>query len=44
VIKIVTDSTCDLPPAWLEQHQVTIVPMHIQFGLETFNEGQNITP
>lgn len=44
MIKIVTDSTCDLPPAWLSQYQITVAPVHIQFGLETFREGQTITP
>jgi DegV family protein with EDD domain len=44
VIKIVTDSTCDLPPDWLDRYQITVVPMNIQFGLETFREGQTIGP
>jgi DegV family protein with EDD domain len=44
VIKIVTDSTCDLPPDWLNRHHLTVVPMNIQFGLETFREGQTIGP
>jgi DegV family protein with EDD domain len=44
VIKIVTDSTCDLPPAWFSQYQLTVVPVNIQFGLETFHEGQTIGP
>lgn len=44
MIKIVTDSTCDLPSAWLNRYQITVAPVHIQFGLETFREGQTITP
>jgi DegV family protein with EDD domain len=44
VIKIVTDSTCDLPPAWLNRNSLTVVPVNIQFGLETFHEGQTIDP
>lgn len=44
MLKIVTDSTCDLPPAWLQENQITVVPIHIHFGLETFREGQTITP
>jgi DegV family protein with EDD domain len=43
-IKIVTDTTCDLPSAWLEQDDITVVPFNIQFGLETFREGIDITP
>jgi DegV family protein with EDD domain len=44
VIKIVTDTTCDLPLAWLSQYQLTVVPINIQFGLETFHEGQTMGP
>ena len=44
MIKIVTDTTCDLPLAWLSQYQLTVVPINIQFGLETFHEGQTIGP
>lgn len=44
MLKIVTDSTCDLPPAWLQEYQITVAPIHIHFDLETFREGQTITP
>ena len=44
MIKIVTDTTCDLPLAWLSQYQLTVVPINIQFGLETFHEGQTMGP
>jgi DegV family protein with EDD domain len=44
MIKIVTDSTCDLPPAWFEQDNITVVPVNIQFGLDSFQEGVTITP
>lgn len=44
MIKIVTDSTCNLPPDWLSRYQLTVVPVNIQFGLETFHEGQSIDP
>lgn len=44
MIKIVTDSTCDLPPEWFEQYKITRIPIHIQFGLETFREGITMTP
>lgn len=44
MIKIVTDSTCDLPPGWISRYGLTIVPINIQFGLETFREGQTISP
>lgn len=42
MIKIVTDTTCDLPPDWFSQHRITRIPINIQFGLETFREGITI--
>jgi DegV family protein with EDD domain len=44
VIKIVTDSTCDLPEDWFSRYRITVVPINIQFGLETFHEGVTMTP
>lgn len=44
MIKIVTDSTCDLPATWLDRYNITVIPVNIQFGLETFQEGVNLTP
>lgn len=35
-IRVVTDSTCDLPQAWVQQHEIRVVPTYIQFGLESF--------
>ena len=35
-IKIVTDSTCDLPAELVECHAITVVPVHIYFGTEHF--------
>ncbi len=42
MIKIVTDSTCDLPAELYTRHDLTVVPINIQFGVETFQEGVNI--
>jgi DegV family protein with EDD domain len=44
VIKLVTDTTCDLPPDWFSRYKITTVPVNIQFGLETFREGVTIGP
>lgn len=44
MIKIVTDTTCNLPPAWFGRYDITVIPFNIQFGLETFREGLDITP
>ena len=43
MIKIVTDSTCDLPPEVFEQYGITVVPLRIHFGMEAFLDGVNIT-
>jgi len=42
VIKIVTDSTCYLPPALLAEHGISIVPLSIAFGPESYREGIDI--
>jgi DegV family protein with EDD domain len=42
VIHIVTDSTCDLPARLIEQYHIHVVPIHIQFGAETFRDGETI--
>ena len=38
MIRIVTDSTCDLPAELLAQHRITVVPINIQFGQESYQE------
>jgi len=43
-LKIVTDSTCDLPPDWLARYNITVIPVNIQFGLEPFKDGVTIDP
>ncbi len=43
-IKIVSDSTCDLDPKWLEQHDIRIVPAFVNFGKESYaDDGIAIT-
>jgi DegV family protein with EDD domain len=39
MIKIVTDTTAVLSPAYCQQHDVDLVPQIIRFGEETFLEG-----
>lgn len=41
-IKIVADSTCDLPANYLRDYDIGIVPINIQFGNDSFQEGVNI--
>jgi DegV family protein with EDD domain len=42
VIKIVTDTTCDLTPAMAKEYDVTITPINIHFGTESYKEGVNM--
>lgn len=39
MIRIVTDSTCDLPEEALATHRIAVVPVNLQFGQESFEEG-----
>jgi DegV family protein with EDD domain len=43
-IAIVTDSTCDLGPAELDARHVTMVPLKVHFGDETFRDWIDLTP
>lgn len=43
MIKIVTDSTCDLPPEILKQYDVKVMPLRIHFGTESFLDGVDLT-
>ena len=43
MIRIVTDTTCDLPADLLEQHHIVVVPINIQFGQDTYEEGISIS-
>ena len=42
MIKIVTDSTCDLSPEQLQRHDIRVAPISIQFGTETYEEDIDI--
>ena len=43
-IKITATSTCDLPPELLERHQITIAPLYISFGGNTYRDGVEAGP
>lgn len=43
MIKIVTDSTCDLPPEVFKQYDIAVMPMRIHFGTETFFDGIDLS-
>lgn len=42
MIKIVADSSCNLPDDLLEKHGIDVVPLSIQFGDKTYLEGVDI--
>lgn len=42
-IRIVTDSTCDLPEKIVDQHAITVIPLHINVGEKTYLDGVNLT-
>jgi DegV family protein with EDD domain len=42
VIRILTDSTCDLPQELMERYGICVVPIPIQFGLDTYLDGVTI--
>jgi DegV family protein with EDD domain len=44
VVRIVTDSSCDLPADVVKQHAITVVPLSIRFGDEEFVDGRDLTP
>ncbi len=41
---IVCDSTCDLDPGWLGDHDVVMVPLKINFGDTTYLDWIDLTP
>lgn len=43
-IKIVTDSTTDLPEEVLEHHQVTVVPLTILIDNNSYKDGVDLNP
>lgn len=44
MVKIISDSTCDLSKELIEKYQIDILPLHIHLGEEEFEDGKNITP
>jgi DegV family protein with EDD domain len=42
MIKLVTDSTCDIPADLIKKFGITIVPINVLFGNETYRDGIDI--
>jgi DegV family protein with EDD domain len=44
-IRVVTDSTVNLPPELIEKYRIEIIPYTVQFGEESYlDDGVNMTP
>ena len=43
MISIVTDSTSDIPPDIARELKITVIPVHVIFGEESFDDGVTIT-
>lgn len=44
MIKIISDSTCDLSKDLIEKYDITILPLHIHLGENEYQDGVTITP
>jgi DegV family protein with EDD domain len=42
-IRIVTDSACDLPAEIVKEQDITIIPLYINIGEESYLDGVNLT-
>lgn len=42
-VAVVTDSTCDLAPNIVAEHNITVVPLNVHFGDEVFRDQVDIT-
>lgn len=43
MVKIVTDSTADIPEELAAELEITIVPCNVHFGLETYRDGLDLS-
>jgi DegV family protein with EDD domain len=43
-VRIVTDSVADLPPAVARELGITVIPLVLRFGAESYRDGIDLTP
>jgi DegV family protein with EDD domain len=43
-VKIVTDSVADLPPKVARELEITVIPLVLRFGAESYRDGIDLTP
>lgn len=44
MVKIISDSTCDLSPELIKRYDIDILSLHILLGEDEYKDGKNITP
>ncbi len=44
MVKIISDSTCDLSPELVKRYEIDILPLHILLGEREYRDGKDITP
>ena len=44
MVKIISDSTCDLSPELIARYDIDIIPLHIILGEKDYLDGKGITP
>ena len=44
MVKIISDSTCDLSKDLIEKYNIDILPLHIHLGEKEYQDGITITP
>lgn len=42
-VRIVTDSTCDLPPSLAQQHGITVLPAYVNIGEASYRDGVDLS-
>ena len=44
MIRIISDSTCDLSKELLERYHISILPLHVLLGDTEYEDGISVTP
>lgn len=39
-VKLFADSTCDLPPELIKRHDITVIPLYVTLGEESYRDGE----
>lgn len=43
MLRIVTDGAADMPVEWETTYQINVLPLHVQFGNDTYTQGPDFT-